>query len=139
MSEAVEQKLNEKGHARLATVAAFVRDGKILVGFRHYTKDKWKTISVWTMPGGRCDESETVEVALRREVEEEVGFKNFEITGFLGEVPGAKEGDTLYVFRCVSHEEPKLMEAEKFSEWKWISIDELPENVINPESFELIK
>jgi len=73
------------------------KNNKTLIGFRNYTPDKWKTISIWTVPGGRCDEGETFEVTLRREVFEEVGIDKFEITEYLGSVAGAKEGDTVLV------------------------------------------
>ncbi len=100
------------------------RDGKILTGLRNYTKDKWKEISVWTIPGGRCDIGETLEQTLRREVAEEVGITEFEITGFIGEAPGAKEGDRVVIFSCTTNQDEKLMEPEKFSEWRWVSKDD---------------
>lgn len=31
------------------------------------------------------------------------------------------------------------MEPEKFSEWKWCDIDEIPENFINPPALELAR
>ena len=39
-----------------------------------------------------------------------------------GEVPGAKEGDIVLMFYCTTKQEAKLMEPEKFSEWKWVLI-----------------
>ena len=115
------------------------KNNKTLIGFRNYTPDKWKTISIWTVPGGRCDEGETFEVTLRREVFEEVGIDKFEITEYLGSVAGAKEGDTVFVFKGVTSEEEKLMEPEKFSEWKWCPVSEIPENFISPTSLKLIR
>lgn len=119
----------------MAAVAAFVKDGKVLCGLRHYGPEK----VVWTIPGGRCDDNETVADTLRREVCEEVGFQRFEIQEFLGEIPGAKAGDTVYVFRCTTEEEPKLMEPHKFSRWEWLEINNLPPNLINVSAFEFLK
>ena len=116
--------LNRPGDGILCAVAIMINGGKILVGHRHYTKDKWKDISVWTIPGGRSDEGENIEQTLRREVAEEVGISGFEIIDFIGEVPGAKEGDVVLIFHCETGQEAKLMEPEKFSEWKWVTVDE---------------
>lgn len=133
MSNPVLKKLSQIGGEKYCPVAVFVDDKKILVGLRHYTPDKWKTISVWTCPGGRCDENETIENTLRREVVEETGITDFEILDYIGDVPGAKEGDIVPLFICKTSQSPKLMEPEKFSDWQWIFYKNLPENFINNE------
>jgi 8-oxo-dGTP pyrophosphatase MutT (NUDIX family) len=125
-------KLKEKGTLTTCPIAMIIKDGKILAGLRNYTKDKWKVISVWTAPGGRCDENETVEETLKREVSEEIGVNDLEIIKFLGEVPGAKEGDNVLVYLCFTNSEPKLMEPEKFTEWKWFSLEEYKQGVPTP-------
>lgn len=124
----METKLNEIGSEIKCPIAIMMRDGKILTGLRNYTKDKWKEISVWTVPGGRCDKGETIKEALTREILEEVGITEFEIIDFIGEVPGAKEGDIVPMFFCTIKQDFKLMEPEKFSEWRWVSIDEYIKN-----------
>jgi 8-oxo-dGTP diphosphatase len=131
--------LAHRGDARTCTSAAIIRDGKILLGLRHYTPKQWKTVSVWTTPGGRCDEGESLEEGLRREIREETGITDVIIRQFLGVVPAAgSEADTLWVFLCTSNSEAKLMEPEKFSEWKWFPLTEIPENFINPAALKLI-
>ncbi len=117
----MKTKLKEVGNKSKCPMAVMMRNGKILTGYRNYTKDKWKDISVWTTPGGRCNIGETIENTLRREVEEEVGITEFEIIDFLGEVSGMKKGDTVIIFFCTTKQEAKLMEPEKFSEWRWVS------------------
>lgn len=117
----LDQQLVRIGNERTCPVAVLERDGKILTGQRNYTKDKWKVISVWTIPGGRCDAGETLEQALRREVAEEIGIMEFDIIAFIGEVPGAKQGDIVPMFYCTTMQDATLMEPEKFSEWRWIS------------------
>ena len=109
-----------------------MRNGSVLLGLRNYKTQQYKDGDFWTTPGGRCDEGEDVEIALRREIEEEIGIKNFEIKEKLGVVDGAKDGDEVHIFLCETEEEPILMEPEKFKEWKWFNFKEIPENFINP-------
>lgn len=120
----LKEKLIEIGSDKKCPIAVMVREGKILTGQRNYTKDKWKDISVWTIPGGRCDTGETLEQTLRRETAEEVGITDFKIEDFIGEVSGAKEGDIVPMFFCTTMQDARLMEPEKFSEWRWITIRE---------------
>ena len=116
--------LSELGDTSICPAAVIVRNNSILLGMRNYTPDKWKKISVWTTPGGRCDSGETIEETLRREVREEVGISDFQIHEFIGQVPGAKEGDTVPIFFCTTEQEAILIEPEKFSEWRWVPISE---------------
>lgn len=138
----LKQELSKIRDTLTCAAAVIVRDGKILLGMRNYTPDKWKAISVWTMPGGRCDLGETVEETLRREVQEEIGITDLEIRYYIGEVLGAKEGDVVPLFLCQTDQEPQLMEPEKFSEWKWVPIEEYikgaPYDVINAEAHRII-
>lgn len=121
-NQALLSKLAQFGSTNLCPIAVMIKNGSILRGHRHYTPDKWKEISVWTMPGGRCDKGETLEQTLRREVREEVNITKFQIEAFIGEVAGAKEGDRVPIFFCTTDEDPTLMEPAKFSEWKWVPI-----------------
>lgn len=123
----------------ICTAGIFVRDGKVLLGLRNYEAKHFTDGDFWTTPGGRCDEGEEIETTLRREVEEEIGVKNFEIKEKLGVVPGAKEGDRVHVFLCETTEDEKLMEPEKFKEWKWFEVNEIPENFINLDILKIIE
>jgi len=127
------------GNNLMCPVVALIDDNKLLIGLRHYTSDKWQVVSVWTLPGGRCDEGETLRTTLEREVVEEIGITNFQISKFLGVVPGAKKGDVVYTFVGETKQKPKLMEPEKFSEWTWVDIDKVPVNFINNDALDLIR
>ncbi|KKU47607.1 MAG: hypothetical protein UX67_C0033G0003 [Candidatus Woesebacteria bacterium GW2011_GWF2_46_8] len=138
MNKGVNKFLNKAGNNKMCPVAFIFKDDKLLIGLRNYTPDKWKKISVWTAPGGRCDNGETLETTLRREVYEEVGINDLKFTDYLGSVPGAKEGDVIFVFKAETNQEPKLLEPKKFSEWKWCELSDIPSNFINPESLKLL-
>lgn len=135
----LEKYLKKVGTNKMCPSAFILRDDKLLIGLRNYTPDKWKEISVWTIPGGRCDDGETLGETLRRETMEEVGITDLKITDYLGEVPGVKEGDIVFAFKAETNQEPRLMEPEKFSEWKWCPISEIPDNFINPAVLKLIR
>ena len=123
----------------ICTAGIFIRDEKVLLGLRKYEAKHGVSGDFWTTPGGRCDEGEDVVTTLKREVMEEVGIKNFEIEKELGVVPGAKEGDSVHVFVCKTDEEATLMEPEKFTEWKWFDVTEIPDNFINAHILKIIK
>lgn len=115
----IEDPRTRIGNAQTCPVAVMINDGKMLIGRRHYP-DK----TVWTAPGGRCEPGETLEATLRREVLEEVGITDFKIQACMGEVPGAKAGDTVPLFLCTTEQDAILMEPDKFSEWRWVTVDE---------------
>ena len=60
-------------------MAIIVRDGKILLGLRNYTPDKWKSISVWTLSGGRSEKGEEIGETLLRETAEEAGITDLTV------------------------------------------------------------
>lgn len=119
-----QEQLNRLGDGFICASAIILKNDSILIGLRNYTKDKWKEISVWTLPGGRSDKGETIHTTLTREVYEETGINDLQISDHICEVPGVKDGDTVLIFLAKSNQEAKLMEPEKFSEWRWISISD---------------
>lgn len=135
----LSEKLSEHGTDKTCPGIFLFKNGKMLIGLRHYTPDKYKEISVWTIPGGRMDPGETIEETLRRETREETGITDFTIEKFCGTLPGAKPGDVFYGFVGSTEQEPKLMEPEKFSEWRWVSPSEIPENFINPAALKFLR
>ena len=118
--------LQRVGDRLCVAAGVFVRNGTILLGRRRYTANEWKDETVWTFPGGRCEAGETVEQALRREICEEVGIRTFTIEAFIADAPAPQGSDAqhLYMFHCTTEEDVTLMEPEKFSEWRWVPLDE---------------
>lgn len=134
----MEEKLQRTGNDRTCPVAVIVRNGKILLGLRHYQFTDRDTISVWTCPGGRCEKGESIGATLCRELEEEIGVRNFEIVDFVGEVSGAHEGDTVPMFLCSTSDQVTLKEPDSFSEWRWFDKENFPKNFINEDMRKII-
>ena len=122
----------------LCTSGVIVRNGKVLLGHRIY-----HDASYWVSPGGRCDVNEKPENAVLREVAEEIGVTDARIVRRLGEKDGAytdENGkDKVIVFEIATNQEPHLMEPEKFQEWKWFGLNEIPNNLPTPKDKSFFK
>lgn len=122
----------------LCTSGIIVRQGKVLLGNRLYDD-----ANVWISPGGRCENGESPETALLRELAEEIGISDARIVCKLGEKDGAYKDergrDRVVVFRVVTAQEPRLMEPQKFREWKWFGFDELPKNLLDLADIDFFK
>ncbi len=117
-------------------IFAFIRKGdSILMGLREYTKNN----PVWTYPGGRGQPGETLIDTLRRETLEEIGISNITPIRVIGQKAGVKEGDRVYFVECKTSEEPRLMEPDKFKEWKWFPVDQLPKDLIDKKDIDFLK
>ena len=120
---------NPKNH--ICATAIIIRNNKVLMGLREYETGN----PLWTFPGGRCDYGEEPQTGLCREVKEEIGVSDLEIIKSLGIKEGVYRGtgqpDQVHVFHCHTKQEPKLMEPEKFIEWRWIDVQNLPKNMID--------
>ena len=108
--------------------AVILRDNKILLLLRTKSPES----GCWTIPGGKVEFGETVEEAILREVQEEIGTEG-RIIAPLGVTNHIlKEEHTHYVsprFLVSIIGEPKNMEPNSHSDMKWFSIENLPENV----------
>jgi 8-oxo-dGTP diphosphatase len=117
-------------------IFAFIRkDNEILMGLREYIKDR----PVWTYPGGRGQTNETLIDTLKREILEEIGISNVTPLRVIGQKDGVKEGDRVYFVECQISGDPILREPEKFKEWKWFPINQLPKNLIDKEDVKFLK
>ena len=117
----------------------FFKNEKILMGLRKYDINN----CVWTFPGGRCELGESPKSCLKREVKEETGIDEINIICLLGKKKGVYKDsdgqDEVYMYKCTTTQKPKLIEKEKFIEWKWFNKKLLPENLIDPKDVDYIK
>jgi 8-oxo-dGTP diphosphatase len=107
---------------RTAACAILCRDGKILLGKR--SPHRLRCPSTWDLIGGHVEAGETVEQALLREVEEEIGLIPARYRAIDPII--AKDGQAIYHMFVVSEwqgGEP-AMRGDEHSELRWFSIVE---------------
>jgi len=115
------------------------KNEKILLGKRHDDPAKassaLKGAGTWTMPGGKLEFGESFEEAAIRETLEETGLelRNIKLIG----INNDKIETAHFVTIGLSGEidpthEPKVMEPERITEWKWFSLDDLPQPIFFP-------
>ena len=108
------------------------KDGNILMGKRNPDPDKadsaFRSAGEWSLPGGKLEWGETFEEGAVREVKEETG-----ITISDPQVISVHNCKNQYAhFMTVgllAHSwtgEAKVMEPDEITEWKWVSLKDLP-------------
>lgn len=104
-----------------------VQESKLLFGRRKNTYGKGS----WGLPGGHLEYGEKLIDAAKRELEEETGIKDGNLS--LVAIIDDPRQDQHYIHIAFKLEnfvgEVKLMEPEKCEEWKFFNINELPENI----------
>lgn len=104
-----------------------VRDGKILLGKR-IGKSGYGT---WGLPGGHFEYGESLAEAAKRELKEETGMVAKELE-FLHIINDPREKSHYVHINFLAKNcsgEPELTEPDYFEEWRWFSIEDLPEDV----------
>ncbi len=105
--------------------------GEMLLGLRQNSHGAGE----WSFPGGHQDFGERIFETAKREVKEEVGLEvdEFELISVADEMRYIKTDGKHYLNIGVKGTykggEPKVMEPDKCKEWKWVSLDNLPDNL----------
>lgn len=87
----------------------------------------------WSIPGGKLELFETFNEAVKREVKEELGV-DVEVIKELGICDHIVRSEGVHwvspSFLCrITNGQPKIMEPTKHSDMKWISLNNLPDNL----------
>ena len=115
-----------------------LKDNKVLLGKRHEDPDKADSElhgeGTWIMPGGKLHYGETFEECARREVREETGMKlkKVKVMCVSNDKNEHAHFVTVGLFSDDFKGEPKVMEPDEITEWKWFALDKLPEKMFFP-------
>lgn len=117
----------QKVYPRIGVNVFVLKDGKVLLGKRIGKRG----YGTWCLPGGHFEWGESLAGAAARELEEETSIKSDNLE-FLHLVNDPQE-ETHYVhidfFAKDWSGEPKVTEPDKFAEWKWFDLDDLPDPI----------
>jgi len=113
-------------------VLVFNNLGEVLLGERYSAFGK----GMFAIPGGKLERKETFIDAAIREVDEETGLKNKDIIfgryiSVAYEQVYGLEGLTIGV-EAYTEAVPKEIISEEIGSWRWVSLDNLPENLFLP-------
>jgi 8-oxo-dGTP diphosphatase len=117
-------------------VGVLIKNGKdeVLLGLRIASHGAGE----WSFPGGHLEFGETIFETAKREVKEEtdLDISKFELVSVCDEMRYIKTDNKHYINLSVlgyyEGGEPKNVEPHKCQEWKWFSLDALPENMFEP-------
>ncbi|MEK6958561.1 MAG: NUDIX domain-containing protein [archaeon] len=115
-----------------------IKDGKLLLGKRHEDPKKadseLRGEGTWTMPGGKFEYGESFEAGAARELKEETGMtlKGSKVICVNNDKNEHAHFVTVgFVAKSFSGE-PKVMEPDEITEWKWFPINDLPKELFEP-------
>lgn len=115
-----------------------LKDNKILLGKRHDDPEKADSLlggaGKWTMPGGKLHFGESFEDGAVREVEEETGIKikNPRLICINNDAIESAHFVTAGLLSEDFTGNPKVMEPDEITEWKWFDLNNLPSPLYFP-------
>lgn len=130
--------INKKPTAGVGVIV--LRGNKVLLGKRNEDAEKADSLlhgeGTWTLPGGKLDFREDILDCAWREAYEETSIKISKGKLKLISVTNDVVEDAHFVtigFVCDDFEgEPRVMEPDEITEWKWFDLDSLPNPMFFP-------
>ena len=112
-------------------------DDKILLGHRATNKKDTGGIyetDCWALPGGKQEYDEMFFDGAKREVKEETNLDidKLELFGAADDIQPDRHYITMHVIAREFSGKLKVMEPESEDEWRWFSLDKLPDSLYSP-------
>ena len=130
--------MKEKKKIGVGFGVMMLKDGKLLLGKRHDDPEKASSLlngaGTWTMPGGKLDFGETFEEGAKREVLEETGIllNKLNVICINQDMIEGVHFITIGLFSDDFSGEPKVMEPDEITEWRWFDLNNLPSPIFFP-------
>ncbi|MFH1601335.1 MAG: NUDIX domain-containing protein [Candidatus Shapirobacteria bacterium] len=130
--------MEEKKKVGVGFGVMILKDGKLLLGKRHEDPEKASSLlngaGTWTMPGGKLDFGETFEEGAKREVLEETGIilNELDVICVNQDIIETAHFITIGLFSDAFSGEPKVMEPDEITEWRWFDLNNLPSPIYFP-------
>ncbi len=118
-----------------------LKDGKVLLGKRNDDPEKASSElsgeGTWTMPGGKLDYAEQFEDGARRELKEETGMtlSRSKIICVENCIGAKAHFITIGIFAEAFSGEPRVMEPDEITEWRWFALGNLPTKLFPPSRY----
>ena len=112
-------------------------EGRVLLGHRAVNKRDTGGIyetDCWTLPGGKQEYEETIFEGAKRETKEETNLDidKLELFSAVDDIQPDRHYITLQIIAKEFSGELKTMEPTKEDEWRWFSLNDLPDNLYSP-------
>ena len=115
-----------------------LKEGKVLLGKRHEDQEKADSElhgeGTWTLPGGKMDYGESFFQVAKREVEEETSIilNSMDVITVQNDKNEHAHFITVGMMSEDFKGEPKVMEPDEITEWKWFDLEDLPRPMYFP-------
>jgi 8-oxo-dGTP diphosphatase len=130
--------MEEKKKVGIGFGVMILKDGKLLLGRRHDDPEKASSLlngaGTWTMPGGKLHFGETFEEGAKREVLEETGItlNKMNVICVNQDIIETAHFITIGLFSDAFSGEPKVIEPDEITEWRWFDLNNLPSPIYFP-------
>lgn len=125
---------------RVGVGVIIFKDNKVLLGKRHEDPEKADSLlhgeGTWTLPGGKLDFGEALEDCAFREANEETSVEinknKLKLISVTNDIVYDAHFITLGFLAEEFKGEPRVMEPDEITEWKWFELNNLPSPMFFP-------